>query len=154
MKNKKKTYVLLILVIGVWGTIAFKIITGLDPELPETIVQQNATIKDFKITTTVDKFSITIAERDPFLGTVLKKKGGTSLKKRKLTVSWKPVKYLGIVKSNNKNQNVFIIEINGNQCLLKKGQMRDSIVLVSGNKKRITLKYRNNVKTFSRKEQL
>lgn len=94
---------LLLLVLGVWGTIAYKIIAASNPGLTESAIQQEITIKNFKVDTAVEKFSISTADRDPFLGTVLKKKTGRTTKKKKNTVSWQPIEYLGIVKGGHKS---------------------------------------------------
>lgn len=143
---------LLLLVLGVWGTIAYKIIAASNPGLTESAIQQEITIKNFKVDTAVEKFSISTADRDPFLGTVLKKKTGRTTKKKKNTVSWQPIEYLGIVKGGHKSQDIFIVAINGKQSLLRKGQTKDSITLVNGTKKSLTLRYKNHQKRFERKQ--
>jgi len=152
LKNKKKTYVLLFLVVSVWGMISYKVITGLHPDLPELTSQQTLAVQKFKLDTKIDTFSISSVERDPFLGTILKKKSPSTLPKKRKTILWHPITYLGIVKNSRQKQQVFIVSINGKQCLLKRGQTRDSTTLVSGNKNRITLRYKNHQKVFARKK--
>jgi predicted ribosome-associated RNA-binding protein Tma20 len=146
LKNKKKTYVLITLVIVVWGTIAYKIIIALNPDLPDIQQKEFAINNNYKVDTKIDTFSITVVNRDPFLGTYTKKPLPKPKLKKK-TLIWKPVKYHGMVKKGN-NQ-MFIISINGTQCLLKKGQITDSIKLIYGNSKSVTMQYKNNSKTFS-----
>lgn len=140
------------LVLGVWGTIAYKIIAASNPELIALPEQHEIAVKNFKINTAIDEFSISTVDRDPFLGTILKKKTETTIKKKKNTLSWKPIEYLGIVKGDYKNQDVFIVAINGKQSLMRKGQTKDSITLVNGNEKRLTLRYKNHQKRFDRKQ--
>ncbi|MBR9914711.1 MAG: hypothetical protein GYB32_07780 [Algicola sp.] len=149
MKNKKNTYLLVVLVIGVWGTIAFKVVKGLNTELPETVLKENVSTKSFKIEVPIDTFSISLMDRDPFLGTFLRRHKKPKTKKIK-SVVWQPIEYLGIVKSNN--QNIFIVTINGKQSLLKKGQFKDSVQLISGNFKQVTMRYKNRIKAFAIKE--
>lgn len=149
MKTKKKTYLLLVLVLGVWGTIAYKIVTGLNPDVPELSTPQTMAINHFKVDTKIDTFSITTLDKDPFLGTVYKKKLANSPNKRKKQSLWLPIEYLGIVNSKHQKNQVFIVAVNGKQSLFKKGQSQDSITLLSGNKKRVTLKYKGSIKTFS-----
>ena len=146
LKTKKKTYLLLVLVIAVWGTVAYRIVAALNPELPEIKQQDFAVNSNYKVETKIDTFSITKVNRDPFLGTYEKKKPKKSAVKKK-TVNWKPIQYQGIVKKG-KNR-MFIISINGNQHLLKKGQTKDSITLVYGNVKTVKMRYKNSFKTFS-----
>ena len=73
MKTKKKTYLLLVLVVAVWGTIGYKVVSALNPELPEIKQQSFVENINFKIDTKVDTFSVKLVNRDPFLGTLLKK---------------------------------------------------------------------------------
>lgn len=135
---------LLILVLSVWGTIAYKIISAVNPDLPEIQQQEFAVNSNYRVDTKVDTFSITTVNRDPFLGTFLKKPQKNKLIEK--AVQWKPVQYHGTVK-RGKDQ-MFIVSINGKQHLLKKGQSKDSIMLVYGNSKRITMRYKNTSKTF------
>lgn len=134
------------LVIAVWGTIAYKIMLALNPELPEIQQQKIAVNNNYKVKTVVDTFSISTVNRDPFLGTYTKK-ALTSPKLKKKNLIWKPIQYKGIVKRGN-NQ-MFIVNINGKQNLLKSGQVKDSIKLVYGNSKSITMRYKNSTKSFS-----
>lgn len=137
---------LLVLVIAVWGTIAYKIVTALNPELPEIQQQKIAVKNNYKVGTIVDTFSISTVDRDPFFGTYTKK---ASIKPKfiRKKITWKPIQYNGLVKKGN-NQ-MFIVNINEKQHLLKKGQTMDSITLVYGNSRFISLRYKNNTKRFS-----
>jgi hypothetical protein len=151
LKSKKKTYLLLALVIVVWSTIIYKVITGLNPELPELQTQQALVVNDFKISTKTDTFSIKILDRDPFLGTLTKKRVVTTVLNKTKPLQWHPVDYLGTIKNNNQKEQIFIVTIDGKQRLLKKGQTMDSIRLVYGNKNRVVLSYKNSQKAIKRK---
>ena len=70
LKNKTKTYVLLVLVLGVWGTVAYKIVAALNPELPEMPQQALRLSNNYRMDTKRDTFSIQRVNRDPFLGTL------------------------------------------------------------------------------------
>ncbi|MCK8479013.1 hypothetical protein [Psychroserpens algicola] len=153
MKNKKKTYVLLALVLIVWGTVVYRVIVGLNPDLPELDIQQAMQIKDFKFVSKIDTFSIQVVDRDPFLGTRFTKKVLTTNNKKRIPLIWHPIEYFGILQSNETKQQIFIVKIKGKQYLLKKGQTMDSIRLLYGNAKRITLDYKNQQKVISRKAQ-
>ncbi len=142
---------LLVLVIAVWGTIAYKIIVALNPDIPEFQPQEFVTKSNYKVETSIDTFSITKVNRDPFLGTYSKKeespKKATTKKK---PISWLPIQYHGIIK--NGGNEMYIVSINGKQHLLKKGQARDSIQLLYGNVKSITMRYKNTSKIFKLKQ--
>jgi len=65
-------------------------------------------------------------------------------------VQWKPISYQGTIKQNK--QQIFIVTINGAQHLLKRGQTRDSVTLIYGNAKSITMRYKKQSKTFTLKK--
>ncbi|WP_152611442.1 hypothetical protein [Psychroserpens damuponensis] len=112
--------------------------------------QQDIAAKNFKVDTAIKKFSISTVDRDPFLGNYLKKETNSIINKKKKTLSWKPIEYLGIVKGDRNSQNIFIVSINGKQYLLRKGQTKDSLTLLFGTKKSLTLSYKNQQKRFDR----
>lgn len=153
MKNKTKTYILLATVLVVWGTIGYKFVNGLSPDISE-IAQQDFDVT-FKPKTNIksDTFSIKNVERDPFLGTL------TSTKKRKVSskkttpepkVNSPIITYGGIIKKQNSSDQVFVVNINENQYLLKQGQVADSVKLVKGNTKEVVVRYNNKSQTIKR----
>jgi hypothetical protein len=101
----------------------------------------------------VDTFSISKVDRDPFLGTITKKKTNISTKAKRKPLVWRPIDYLGVVNTSHKKARVFIVNINGKQYLLKRGQVKDSVTLLSGNDKSIVLSYKGEQKKVSRKKQ-
>lgn len=150
MKTKKKTYVLLVLVVAVWGTIGYKIVSALNPEIPEVQPQSFAENTNFRIDTKMDTFSVNIVNRDPFLGTLLIKETKSPIRKKRKPIDWKPVTYQGIIKQDK--EQIFIVSISGNQYLLKKGQTKDSITLAYGSDKSVTMRYKKQLKSFSLKQ--
>lgn len=153
MSKKIKTYILLVAVLGVWGTIAYKIITGLNPELPT--IEPLDMVSEFnpKTDTSKEVFTITPLERDPFLGTLYQYKQKSTSKGTSKTKSivFPIVSYQGLIKKNKAKDKVFIVNINQKQHLLKIGQTKDSITLIKGNSKEIQLRYRNQYKVFKQK---
>ena len=123
--------------------------TALNPEVPEIQQHDFMVNTNFKVETTIDTFSISKVNRDPFLGTYLQKRPTKKNKPKKKTILWKPIAYNGIIK-NGKNE-MFIVTINNKQHLLKEGQIRDSIELVRGNDRAITMRYKNMSKSFTLK---
>lgn len=155
MKNKTKTYLLLIVVLGIWGTIGYKILNGLNPNIPQEIAQNmDMTFKpNQQITNEV--FYITAIERDPFLGTLSNRKKRKStavntIPKQKSIENNPSISYSGSIKKQNTSSEVFVISINNKQYLLKKGQTVDSIRLIRGNSKEVVVRYKNKSLTIKR----
>lgn len=135
----------------VWGLIAYKIASTINPVGPE--IQGENSLVDFKpkATIKVDTFSIEKVERDPFLGTVqLKKKKSSSTNQIVIVKDtlWPTIIFKGMIKKQNSTDQIFVLNINNTQHLLKKGQSFDDITLINGTSKDIVLGYKNKKKSF------
>ena len=83
MNKQKKTYILLIAVLGIWGAIGFQIYQRMYPSVPE--------LEELEVQNTFQKMPIVAASvyeiheeyRDPFLGNYPKKKRAVINKKPK-----------------------------------------------------------------------
>lgn len=143
---------LLVVVFSIWGIIGYKIITALNPEIPEAIQQEFAVNFNPKANTVVDTFSVQTTHRDPFLGTLTikrKAKSNAAINTNRKKINWLPISYLGLIKKQGAAKQVFVVNINGQQHLLKLGQRMDSITLIRGNTKAIVMRYKNQQKTFN-----
>jgi hypothetical protein len=143
LKTKKKTYLLLVVVISVWGAIGYKIWIGLNPSLPE-VIQQDVTIAfNPKTNSVIDTFSVQSFARDPFLG-VLSQKNKTKGKKTiKKEMVWIPIQYHGMIAKQNKRNKVFIVTIEGQQYVMKVGQLINGVKLLNGNNTTIYVSYKD-----------
>lgn len=153
MKNKTKTYLLIAAVLGIWGTITFKIINGINPDAPEIAQLDFDETFNPKTIKKSESFTIESLDRDPFLGTLSnnKKKSSKTIQKfTKKDDKFPSVLFNGIVKKQNTSNQVFVISINNTQHLLKKGQKVDSITLVKGNEKEIVIRFKKRLQTIKR----
>jgi len=153
LKNKTKTYLLLAAVLGVWGIIGYKIVNGLSPDISEITEQEFTTTFKPKANTEAEKFFIQNTERDPFLGTLVNKRKSLSTSKtnkQKSLENLPVITYGGLVKKQNTSDQVFVININNKQYLLKKNQVVDSVTLIRGNAKEIVVRYNNKSQTIKR----
>lgn len=151
--NKTKTYLLLVVVLAIWGTIGYKIINGINSNTPELKVQEFNVSFNPKINPKIDTFSIQKTNKDPFLGTLTSKliKGkAKTISKDKKTEYYPVVSFSGVVKKQNTSDQIFVVSINNQQYLLKKGQKADSVTLINGNIKAIIVKYKNKSQSISR----
>ena len=152
MKNKTKTYLLISIVFGIWGTIGYKILSVVNPDdskqpiatldisfQPKTIIQK-------------DTFSIQLIHRDPFLGTLTSNTIHKKKKAKATKVQNAPepiITYQGVIKKQNSLNQIFTLSINNQQYLLKKGQTIDDITLVKGNTKEVIIRLNGKLKTIS-----
>jgi len=140
-------------VLGIWGTIAYKIINGISSEKPGIIAQNFDTTFNPKTKKVMDTFSISAVERDPFLGTlstksqVTKKKSGNRSAKDTSTPSLN-ITYGGLIQKQNSKAKVFVVNINNQQYLLKKGQTINDVKLINGNKESIVVRFNGKSQTI------
>lgn len=151
MKNKTKTYLLLALVLAIWGIIGYKIISATNPTSPITErLQTDATFTP-KIKKEIDTFSIKTVNRDPFLGTLLvKKRTKTERPKLQASIVWKPITYHGTISNKSGNAKVFIVSIDNQQHLMKPGQTINEVKLIKGNNNSVLFSYKGSRKTITK----
>ena len=94
MKKNNKTYLLLAVVIGIWGFIGFRLLNVVNPSpIENTAFVSNETYVPKQLKAR-DTFSLALNYRDPFLGTV------SAPKKAKKIVAKKAVTAKGPGESN------------------------------------------------------
>lgn len=153
MKNKAKTYFLIVAALGIWGTIIFKIVKGISPDEINVVKPSDPDMTfNPKANTKTDTFSIQNLKRDPFLGTLSQKKNTSkiSISVNKDVENSPLMTYNGLVKKQSTSEHVFVVNVNNNQYLLKRGQIADSVKLIKGNDNEITVLYRNKSKIIKR----
>ena len=153
MGKNQKTYVLLAVVLTVWGILGFKVIKGLGSK--EAVAQEIQLDAPFVAQTLEKREAILIAAnyRDPFLGTP-PKSHEPQKKVKKKTAKPKPPKrniaYSGSVAQNGTKNRIFFVTIDGQQHLMEKKQKINEVTLVRGNQESITVKYPGHTQTISR----
>ena len=146
MSKNTKTYVLLGIVLAIWGIIGFRIASAIssDPELEKT--PKRIAFKQIEIGVQ-DTFLIKADYRDPFLGTLARKK--EKKKPRKIVKKQSfdmDVRYTGSMVNHSSGKRIYFVSINGQQHLMEKGKNAMGVSLVSGNQERITVRYKGMVK--------
>ncbi len=143
MKNTKITYLLIGIVILIWGIIVFRLVsTVTDDHTTKTKYSNNIARKEKEIN---ENYKLKLNYRDPFLGKSYKKE----LPKRKIikkpiitvpTINLDGIQLKGVIR-NNKHK-IAIVNFNGQEQLIKEGDTynnirfvkyyNDSIVLMVG----------------------
>ncbi|MFC4221171.1 hypothetical protein [Flagellimonas marina] len=152
MSKNLRTYVLLALVLILWGIIGFKVIGTLSPEpQPEIVVKR--TSQDLKSVKKRDTFSLIADYRDPFLGTLpprKKKTGKRPVAKKEMPK--KNIVYSGLVSQTGSGSTLFFISIDGRQYTLSKNEEVDNVRLLRGNEENIRVRYNGITETIARAE--
>ena len=154
MKNKKNIYILLTAVLLVWGLLGYRILSTVNPsnKKQQTVAASN-NFKPQRLQES-ETFIINTDYRDPFLGTLAKKKE-VKIKKAIGTVSKVPkapfpiIVYKGLVSPKGNQQQVFLINIDGRQYFFKKNNTHNEVKLLRGSNKQVVLKFQGQQQTFA-----
>ncbi|MBD1261978.1 hypothetical protein HZY62_15350 [Maribacter polysiphoniae] len=151
MKKNHKTYLLLALVLGIWGIIAFKIISAVNPPAEKTnVMATNDSFVPAKIKAR-DTFSIVANYRDPFLGTMPKSLKKSKSRKgiiKKNPIPDKNIIYTGFITESTSKKNIFFLTIDGQQQMMSKNDIIQDVKLISGNTDKVRIRYKGRTKTI------
>lgn len=89
--------------------------------------------------------------RDPFLGTIAKKKEPKEKTKKsvkKMVVEWPIIHYLGSVKNLERNNEVYFVRMNGELILWKKNETHLEVTLLRGSQEQLIMQYKKNQKSI------
>lgn len=152
MKKQHKTYLLLVIVLLVWGIIGFQFVRAINPSTSTTESSaRNEKFEPKKIKER-DTFSIVADYRDPFLGTVRiseDRPKKTSKKPLEKEIPKKKIAYTGFVTDGSKNQRIYFVTIEGQQLMMDVNDIVHEVKLVKGTKSHIQVSYNGISETIS-----
>ncbi len=148
MLKQKKILLLLVTVLIVWGIIGFQIFSYLNPE--EEIFKEPSVatfkpiVKQAKETYVVKKH-----RRDPFLGKLLiQPKKIKKVIRKKEPINFPTIVFNGLVESNRKK--TFVLTINGEQKIVKVGQVFKEVKLLKGTASEVLLSHKGKRKLYKK----
>ncbi|MNK95318.1 hypothetical protein D3C87_1155500 [compost metagenome] len=154
MKNKKNIYILLPLVLLVWGAVLYQVFSFTKSDEEPAVNNSEFTIKPLKINKR-ESFAINVNYRDPFLGKMYapqtasntKAKSSKTVKepKPKETLVWPTILYKGMISDSKEKNKIFMIIIDNKNYYMKIGDTENEIFLKSGDKESIYVKYKGNL---------
>jgi hypothetical protein len=152
MKKSVKTYVLLTLVIGIWGVFLVRLVKTLNPEREVVISSPSLAYSPVHKRDGETK-ELQLDYRDPFLGKVVASKPKTTKKviqKANKTVNTEldQVKYQGFIGAKERKDYHYFLTIKGTQEFFKVGDVIKGIKLVSGDRSQVTLRQNGVTKTI------
>lgn len=160
MKNKKVTYAAAVLLVGIWGTVFYKIFSNPSSDFDLVPPKDEFVFKVDSDFVEKPKFDLRINYPDPFLkdapkekteelgfqttGETKKKQQNKSVVKKVKKVIWPNIDYLGYV-DNQAN-----LRVNNRSYLLSEGDSIVGVHLVSINKDSVQVKYQKEFKYYSK----
>ena len=153
LKGSKNIKILLPVVILIWGFLIYKIVDAFSSENASIAKIQKANFKPPK-GIQKDTFSLVPVETDPFLGMVYAKakppsQNVNTVRKPQSEKQWPSIGYFGIVADKNSTTSIYIVSINGQQYLLKKGDTLQKLKIIKGSEGNIFIKYGGETKEFT-----
>jgi hypothetical protein len=147
MTKQQKTYGLLFAVLVIWGTIGYQVYNRLNPPIPELKLSEIQTQFQRKKIKEQSFYELKKTYRDPFLGSFPIKKvvRKQTLVSKKAVTPFPNVKYNGIIEGNHKS---YIFTVNGQQEIIKIGEVFQGIKLLKATKNEVKVKFENRIKTF------
>jgi len=151
MKNKKSIYILLPVVLIIWGLILYRFLSFSGATTIEEATSYNYAVKPLAVKPR-DSFVINVNYRDPFLGKMYVPAGSKSRNsgrgRKKLTAAeplqWPTIVYKGIVSDTKNKKKVFMVIINGTTFLMSEKDKEQEINLKNGNRDFIEVTYKGN----------
>jgi len=168
VKNKKLIYILIPLVLVVWGNIFYQLFgsAGGDDDEGEIPTDQKEIAREVK----KDTFTIVADYRDPFLGkqttvnTVSNTSPDNSVKKHQAdkdknkkekkeepvvsNFKWPQLVYSGLVINKKSSDIVGLLSVNSKQFLVRKGQLIEGLTIGNISSDSITIVMGENIKTL------
>lgn len=149
MKNKKSVYVLLPLVLFIWGAVMYQFFSFSTTEEEVAVPTNEISLKPIQPIKR-DSFAINTNYRDPFLGKVYTAKKDSVPKKKKAVkvvepLVWPNIQYRGIVSDTKEKSKIFMLVINKKTYLMRKGQTENDVYLKDGDRESVYVKYKGHL---------
>ncbi|MES2285427.1 MAG: hypothetical protein V4547_07040 [Bacteroidota bacterium] len=164
MKNKKLLYILIPIVLLVWGIIIYRIFNVVNASNSNEVLK-SAIIENVNNESLIDTFSIHPNYRDPFISKRAKKPTSENkavspitkpslIKKVSNTApisdKWPSIVYNGLIKNEKSNKQLALVQINGQSNILQIGNVAEGVELTKIFRDSIEVKF-NSEKKFIKK---
>lgn len=161
MKGKKGIYILLPVVIAIWGIIGYKIYKSVYPDVNR---ETTANTIDFKAVadTTQETYTLAANYYDPFLSGIQSKKYSDNatnknpkalvkpknLVPEKTPLVWPLIKYKGSVINQQSNVQIALVSINNKDFLFKKGETKLDLTVLEIKKDSVKISFKEKIVFF------
>ena len=147
-KNKKSIYILLPVVLLIWGGVLYQLFSFVKPVEEHNNIANEFIVSPLKIKER-QTFAINVNYRDPFLGKIYRPNNGISPKKNTKKILKKEeviplpnIIYKGIISDSKQKNSIYMLIIDGNNFYMKKGEIKNELLLKSGDKESIIVVYK------------
>ena len=158
MKNKKLTYFLIAIVVGLWGLIIYRIIGAISADdeglSPVSAPSVKEAYNDFSLPKDTAKLQLNY--RDPF--GITKQKDTVTLKTSrplspktltmpvKPAMNWSFITYSGYIRNPSTKKLIALVNINGQSTTLSEGESKNQVKLIKNLRDSIKISYEGKTK--------
>lgn len=147
MPKNTRTYVLIALVLIIWGVLGFRFLTFIQPDEIDT---NSITKIDNKVVseTIQDTFSIKNDYPDPFWGSLAENRTKKSISRAISAETHLPfvVRYTGSIVNATTGSRLFFISVDNEDYLMRKGDVIKGFRLINGTSTSVTVRYQKITK--------
>ncbi len=150
MKNRNNSFLLVLVVILVWGIIGYKVYKVKYPSNESFHIENSTTAFIPEEIIEAKQFTIKLNYRDPFLGNLEEKKQKNKSKYiLNKSITFPKIYYKGMLSSKGKvSKTIFFVMINGKELFLSAGEQEEGVKLLKGSHKEIKVSFKNIKKTI------
>lgn len=161
LKNKKLLYVLLPLLVIIWGLIFYRIFSSLNSSDEKYKLQTSKNIFSSKDNAVSDTFSIVNNYRDPFLGKTITADVNKSVVVQRIKpapiesvvkqpLEWPAIIYGGMIKNQKSNKQFVLLQINGQANVMKQGDVKNGVELLVIFKDSIQVSFKKEIRIIKK----
>ncbi len=140
MKNKKLTWILLPVVLGVWGMIGWKVYAAMNAEEDVMVTTDSAPSNVARSSFVPDTYQLALNYRDPFFESKPEKiyqnssshqQSETNVIKKTepQSVSWPTIIYSGLVRQPQSGKTVAFLSVNGSSQFVNAGDVVNDVAI-------------------------
>lgn len=152
LKSNRNVKYLLPMVLVIWGLFFFRLFDACSPDAP--ISKETSPVAKFNPPRSVprESFELLPVERDPFMDREYRRPDISNISPgpKAEKAPWPNLQYLGTVSDGDSGKRIFILNINGTQQLMSKGETLEGVTLLSGNTEKVTLGFKGERKELSK----
>ena len=151
MKSKSAVYFLVLLVIVVWGLIAYRIYSTLKGG--NSIPNKSDFTGDLVRDSAEVSFKLIANYRDPFLGKYVGEKISHPKAVQSLPpapILWPEIRFKGVIKNQQSNKLLVLVTINGKERIMKADQMTDLVTVMKIYRDSIIVAYKNENRVINK----
>jgi hypothetical protein len=155
--TNRKTILLAVLVMGIWGTIGFKIYRQITDD---GLAARATPVRHVRDTITQQRLHLSLTYNDPFLKTPSKKPVAAPVKKvlpravavtpPVVVVDWARIKYLGTVTNGSRKKLLATLRLGNTDYLLREGEPFEGFSLLKITRDSVKVGYEKSMKYIKR----